>query len=336
MRIEPYNAFSDSLNHHGIKGQKWGVRRYDYVAKGLRNRDNPEDPSKRAREGINPTPSKRRSSSGSDILRNKGITEEEAARREKLKKMAKYTALAGGIALGAYGAYKIHSMNAEQQRQLLETLSKIDKNVTTRGWDRKVQDKLQKEVNSALDIATQARKRSEELYQEKQRSLMEVNAADALGWSREQWASHNKKIAAAYDTKISRANKASLAASQLFEISKQDLDEYATIDPRNVTKAQAVKNTFRSSTGNVKNAIKDAGLTKAARAEKAKDLIEANRVKEIDRKIKDIQKKDAKKILEAYVKDPESFLNGDTIVPDYMQISENKIEKLRKQIIQPR
>lgn len=339
MYIQPNTVFNDSLSHYGIPGMKWGVRRYDYVPVGRKAKSTASKlkPSSQINRMASARNRIKANSEKTGVVKTskdqKELTPEQIAKREKLKKIAKYTALAGGIALGAYGAYKINSMNKEQQAKLLESLARIDKNVTTKGWDRNVQAKLMKEVETSWKLGQDASKRAEELYSAKTKSMMTELHADVIGWSREQRNSHNAKIAAGFDMRLDRANKAAQAAGVLNMIKEKELKEYSQLDPRNVTKLQAASKTFKSSTGNVKNAIKDAGLTKAAKLEKAKDAIEAKRVQDIENKILSIQKNDAKKILQAYAKDPDGFINGTVDVPDYMAISQNKIERLRKQIL---
>lgn len=82
--------YSDELYHHGIKGQKWGVRRYQ-------NEDGSYTPA-----------GKKRYSDGSSGSSSKsgGID------KEKLKKAAKIAAVAAGTGLAAYGAYRFANSDA--------------------------------------------------------------------------------------------------------------------------------------------------------------------------------------------------------------------------------
>lgn len=83
--------YSDELYHHGIKGQKWGVRRYQ-------NEDGSYTPAgkKRYSDGA----------SGNASSKSGGID------KEKLKKAAKIAAVAAGTGLAAYGAYRFANSDA--------------------------------------------------------------------------------------------------------------------------------------------------------------------------------------------------------------------------------
>ena len=76
---------ADELYHHGIKGQKWGIRRFQ-------NEDRSLTPAGKERYGRGTT------SSDSNENSNKGDT---------LRKAAKYAAIGVGTAAAAYGAYKL-------------------------------------------------------------------------------------------------------------------------------------------------------------------------------------------------------------------------------------
>lgn len=90
MRAKEY---PDYLEHFGIKGMKWGVRRFQnkdgsYTAAGLKRRFG---------GGSGGGSGKARGGSGSNA----------EARKAKIKKAAKVAAIAGGTALAAYGAYRL-------------------------------------------------------------------------------------------------------------------------------------------------------------------------------------------------------------------------------------
>lgn len=88
-----YNySYSDELYHHGIKGMKWGVRRFQNkdgtrTAAG-KKRYADENPSKAKEDDVNEN-------------QKKGLT-------DKQKKILKIGAAAAGTALVAYGSYKVY------------------------------------------------------------------------------------------------------------------------------------------------------------------------------------------------------------------------------------
>lgn len=301
------NKFDDELTHHGIKGQKWGVRRFDYVKKGRHSSSKEDEKTGRVTKG-----------SSESKTSDKELMDEEQIRREKLKKIAKYVAIGGGVALGAYGLYKLSSINSQQKQELLSRVSAIDKNVSVKGWSRDVQNKLQAKTDKYGDIASQLIGKASMARLKKDLSPFEESKMSV-----EDIAKHKAK----YETEIARANLASQAASVLFEKNNNDLNLYKQLDPRNVTKGEAIKKVFKSTKGVVKESAKDAWLTSAARKAKEEEAaVVANAVKEIQK----IQVNDAKKIMRLYEQDPEKFLSGETPILDYAKYSAKKINKLKE------
>lgn len=304
-------VFTNELEHHGIKGQKWGVRRFDYVKKGRHSSSKEDEKTGRVTKGSS-------GASGSTAAEDANVSEQERLRKEKLKKIAKYVAIGAGVALGSYGLYKLSSINSQQKAELLNKVSAIDKNISVNGWSREVQNKLQAKTDKYGNIASSLIGRASNARLKK-----DLSPFEEARMSVEEIAKHRAK----YDTEIARANLASQAASILYEKNNNDLNLYKQLDPRNVTKGEAIKKAFKSTTGIVKESAKDAWLTEAARKAKEEEAaVVANAVKEIQK----IQVNDAKKIMKLYEQDPEKFLSGETQILDYAKYSAKKIEKLRE------
>ena len=88
-----YYNYPDYLSHHGIKGQKWGTRRYQ-------NSDGSLTAEGRAHYGYGEG---RKSSSGSGSSSGK----KKSGDHKKLKTALKVGAVVAGSALAAYGGYKL-------------------------------------------------------------------------------------------------------------------------------------------------------------------------------------------------------------------------------------
>lgn len=104
MNLYGYEIFrEDDLMHHGIKGQKWGQRRFQ-------NEDGTWTAAGKVRYGDDGSTGANRGSFGSraNSVANTKNTPEAKARSEKLKKAAKIGAVVAGTALVAYGAYKLN------------------------------------------------------------------------------------------------------------------------------------------------------------------------------------------------------------------------------------
>lgn len=95
----PYSA---ELYHHGIKGQKWGLRRFQQENGTLTSagRERYADAIAKSAANVSGSTKKSGSSAGS------------SQRKEKLKKIAKAAAITAGTAAVAYGTYKLAKSGA--------------------------------------------------------------------------------------------------------------------------------------------------------------------------------------------------------------------------------
>ena len=82
--------YSDSLTHYGIKGQKWGVRRFQ------------------RKDGTRTPAGKKRYSGDSETDSNVDSSEKKRGLTDKQKKILKTGVIVAGTALAAYGAYRLY------------------------------------------------------------------------------------------------------------------------------------------------------------------------------------------------------------------------------------
>lgn len=115
------------IAHHGIKGQKWGVRNYQ-------NSDGSYTAAGRARYGIGSTnsPVSKKAGSANQILTakgNRGDIKEKKGLSDKAKKALKIGAAVTATALVAYGAYRL-SKNPQVAEEFAKAKSSISKAVS--------------------------------------------------------------------------------------------------------------------------------------------------------------------------------------------------------------
>lgn len=128
--------FDNELYHHGIKGQKWGVRRYV-------NSDGTLTLEGKQRYGS--IENFYASRQGQKLAKqNAGNQDQSASRSSRVKRGVKIGAAIVGAGLLAYGAYKAHSVFSDAYRsnitnigkRAIETLEGQRKNALSQGRRR--------------------------------------------------------------------------------------------------------------------------------------------------------------------------------------------------------
>lgn len=127
-----YN-YSTTLMHSGIKGQKWGIRRFQ-------NEDRTWTADGKKRYGSSNNEKKRYSSSNNENKTNNynsNNSEKRIQLTDKQKKILKIGAIAAGTALAAYGTYKVSkfvknknlNVNNDQMKYINNNISNIQSHI---------------------------------------------------------------------------------------------------------------------------------------------------------------------------------------------------------------
>ena len=121
--------YDECLEHHGILGQKWGVRRFEsangHLTAAGKNRYNTDENGnyqkvKKAPSGSKVSSTGKKESSEEEEPKKKGLT-------DKQKKMIIAGAAVAGTALAAYGGYKLYQLNKQANSDTLSSKKSLQK-----------------------------------------------------------------------------------------------------------------------------------------------------------------------------------------------------------------
>ena len=118
--------YDDYLEHHGIRGQKWGLRRFQ-------NKDGSLTPKGKKR--YEDSPSENKTSNPKNPTSNEP---EKKGLSDKQKKALVTGAAIAGTVLAAYGGYKLHQLNKEATEGLRKKYSYEFKNVQSKANEKKL------------------------------------------------------------------------------------------------------------------------------------------------------------------------------------------------------
>ena len=110
-----FETESASLQHHGILGQKWGVRRFE-------NKNGHLTPAGKARYDDGPVPKKTQA----NTPKASSSSEEQPKKKLDKKKLIGAGMIIAGTALAAYGGYKMYQIN-QQNKATSQAISNATK-----------------------------------------------------------------------------------------------------------------------------------------------------------------------------------------------------------------
>ncbi|MGJ1042743.1 hypothetical protein ACR77V_12965, partial [Staphylococcus epidermidis] len=111
MNMYGYKFYTEQdLLHYGLKGMHWGTRRWQNEDGTFNSAGKERYFGRGTGEDYHPVKSGSQKTVSKSVTRTKTVTKTSNS-GDRLKKVAKGAAIAGGVALAAYGAYKVSQID---------------------------------------------------------------------------------------------------------------------------------------------------------------------------------------------------------------------------------